>query len=124
MPFDRMFDEEVDRAAVEGCLNDGDIQGVKTYVLSLSNSSSHLSDVAPGIYRVFLDGLSPSATVLLRVGRASDSLTSPTSASPASLSMFPGSDVVRIRVLPGNTFVSARMLTGTGDLYFVPVVAL
>jgi len=117
--FNRYFDEEIGRAAQLSCLNDGS----NTYGLDLTDTTETLDDVASGIYDVFLAGMSASATVLLRSGRASDSLTTPTS-TPQDLAMFPGSKIARIRVWPGNKVVSARLLTGTGTLYLVQVVEL
>lgn len=124
MPFSRMFDAEVDRAAFEGCLNDGAIADADSYCLPLTSSSANLSTVAPGVYQVFLAGLDPSATVLVRAGRTSDPLPLPTSSTSQRVTLFPGSVVARIRVLPGNKVVSARLISGSGDLYLVPLVAL
>lgn len=124
MPFTRLFDEEVDRAAVQGCLNDGAIAGVESYCLALTAAASDLSDIAPGVYHVFLAGMSPAATVLLAVTRSGDALVAPVPGTPQLVTMFPGNVVARIRVLPGRKVVSARLLSGTGSLYLVPVVAL
>lgn len=65
-------------------------------------------------------------TVLLRVRRAgggSEPLDTPT-VPPQVLSKFPKSVVAQIRVMPGNKVVTARPLSGTGTLFFVPVVPL
>lgn len=77
MAFNRYFDEEIGRAAQLSCLNDGS----NTYGLDLTDTTETLDDVAPGIYDVFLAGMSASATVLLRSGRASD---------PSRFSAWPG----------------------------------
>ncbi len=120
MAFNRIFDEEIGRAAQLSCLNDG----THTYGLGLTDTTNTLTDIVPGIYDVFLDGMSASATVLLKPGRSSDSLVEPTS-TPRDIAMFPGSVMARIRVLPGQNVLSARLLTsGTGTLFLVQVVEL
>jgi hypothetical protein len=124
VPFMRLFDEEVGRAALEGCLNDGAISDAETFALELTSTSANRSDLAPGIYHAFLAGMSAAATVLFRVGRDTDALAAPTGSTSERLSMFPGSVVARVRVLPGQKVLNARLLSGTGTLYLVPVVAL
>jgi len=120
MAFNRYFDEEIGRAAELSCLNDGS----NTYGLGITDTTSTIDETAPGIYDVFLAGMSAAATVLLTSGRESDALVEPTT-TPQDVAMFPGNVVARIRVWPGNKVLSARLLTsGSGTLFLVQVVEL
>jgi len=126
VPFNRVFDEEIGRTAQLSCLNDGAIQDAGTYGLALDSDAENFPDIAPGIYDAFLDGMDATKTVLFRVRRTTtgtEDLTTPTG-TPQTLSMFPGNVVVRIRVMPGNKILTARLLSGTGTLFLVPVVPL
>lgn len=126
MAFNRFFDEEIGRAAQRSCLNDGAILDAGAYGLPLDDEADDFSDIAPGIYDAFLQGMSASATVLFRLRRTTagtEELVTPTT-SPVVLSMFPGNVVARIRVLPGQKVLTARLLSGTGTLFLVPVVQL
>jgi hypothetical protein len=125
MAFNRFFDEEIGRTAQLSCLNDGAINDIDTRGLALTATADELSDVAPGIYDAFLAGMSAAATVLLHVGRTdADPLDDPLT-TPGRVTMFPGSIVARIRVMPGQKVVKARLLvSGSETLYLVPVVGL
>ncbi len=126
MAFNRAFDEEVGRTAQLSCLNDGAIQDAGTYGLELDGDPENFSNIAPGIYDAFLAGGDATKTVLFRVRRTSsetEDLITPTD-TPQILSMFPGNVVARIRVLPGQKIIAARLLSGSGTLFLVPVVPL
>lgn len=125
MAFNRIFDEEIGRAAQLSCLNDGNIGDVDTRGLALTETPDELTDVVPGIYDAFIVGMNPSATVLLHVGRTDTEPLDDPLTTPGRVTMFPGSVVARIRVMPGNKVLRARLLTsGSETLYLVPVVGL
>ena len=125
MTFNRAFDEETGRAAQLSCLNDGNITDVLTRGLTITDTADALTDVAPGIYDVFLAGMNAAATVLLYVGRSTSEALDDPLTTPGRVTMFPGNVVARIRVQPGKKVVKARLLvSGTEALYLVPVVGL
>ena len=47
---------------------------------------------------------------------------SPTPPEPSDVTLFPGSSVVRIRVMSGKQVLYIRMMEGTGTLYLVPTI--
>lgn len=125
MPFNRVFDEEIGRAAANACLNDGAVLDLNTYCLGLTTTDAEIASVAPGIYHAFIAGMSAAATVLITVTRETETIPVPVDGTPAVATIFPGNVVARIRVLPGKKVVTARLLvTGAEDLYLVPVVGL
>ncbi len=126
MAFNRFFDEEIGRAAQLSCVNDGAIADAKAYGFELDDEAEDFSGIAAGIYDAFLKEMDAGKTVLFRVRRVADGeehLVTPTD-TPIVLSMFPGSVVARIRFMPGKKVLTARLLSGTGTLYLVPIVPL
>lgn len=125
MGFQRQFDPEI---AVEGtlaCVNDGAIQDAKSYALAVSTSGSSSMEVAPGLYRVFLGGMSAAITIAIKTGSSSGvAAVLPTTSTSELSGVFPGSMAERIRVLPGSPWVAAISSGGNGTLYLVPLVVL
>ncbi|MBI5515798.1 MAG: hypothetical protein HY909_18595 [Deltaproteobacteria bacterium] len=113
---------ESGEASAVACINDLTDATVLAFSLSLSTSAAATGKLTAGIYLVFLDGLDPTKNVILR--------TAPTSSSPAATTpdtsgqntaIFPGSSVERVRVRTDRPYVVAKLSTGTGTLYLVPL---
>jgi hypothetical protein len=131
MGYQRFFDEEPTRVSEVACVNDG--TSLYSYVLSLTTTVLSVDDVAPCIYRAFLEGMDGSLTVALTTSRTTGSVPlptpnawSPTPTTPTKSSdpvaIFPGNQVVRVRVMAGLQTLNVRMISGTGMLYLVPVL--
>ena len=106
------------------CINDRVLQGRKSYALSLDEDAQAFQ-VDAGIYLVWLDGLDPFRTVLLTTQATAGSpvVEVPDSSGKVSAA-FPGSLVERLRVVPTHRYIVARLGSGEGTLYLVPLVAL
>lgn len=123
MGYQREFDPEIGEESLRACVNDAALGGATSYALSLSASSASVQ-VEPGIYRVFLDGMSAAAVVAIETGGSGVTASLPSTSSPTSSSVFAGNTEVRLRVQPDGTTVAALLGTGSGTLYLVPVVML
>jgi len=123
MGYQREFDPEIGEESLRACVNDAVLGGAKSYALSLSTTSATVQ-VEPGIYRVFLDGMSASAVVAIKTGDTGVAASLPSTSSSTSSGVFAGNTEVRLRVQPDGTTVAAVLGTGTGTLYLVPVVML
>lgn len=111
-----------DEASAVACINEvTDING-RAYSMALTINASASPKLVPGIYLVFLDGLDATKNVVLATAATSSSpsVSTPDS-SGQNAAIFPGSSVERIRVLANRTFVVAKLSTGTGTLYLVPL---
>lgn len=131
MAYERNFDEEFTRVSYLACVNDGFESSA--YALALTTADLHVGNLPPSIYRAFLDGMDPTLTVALTVSRTSESVSLPTPntwggsptdpiPSDAPVAIFPGNQVVRVRVMSGLQTLNVRLLSGTGTLYLVPVL--
>lgn len=123
MGYQREFDPEIGEESLRACVNDAALGGATSYALSLSATSATVQ-VEPGIYRVFLDGMSAAAVVAIETGGSGVTASLPSTSSPTSSSVFAGNTEVRLRVQPDGTTVAAVLGTGSGTLYLVPVVML
>ena len=125
MAYARRYDPEIDLQSATGCLNDAALAGKVSYALTLGTASASVGPLEPGIYMVFLDGLDPLRTVVLKVGDARVVAERPASgrAGARDSVLLPGSQVERIRVPAGSRYVAALLTQGTGTLYLVPLVA-
>lgn len=110
---------------MSGCLNDGSLAGRVSYALALSSASASIGPLDPGIYMVFLDGLDPIRTVILKTGGETVVAERPTHGRVGARDSMalPGSLIERLRVLAGRQYVAALLTRGTGTLYLVPLVA-
>lgn len=124
MGYQRQFDPEIAAESVAACVNDSALLGASAYALAVSNLGSASVEVPPGLYRVFLAGMSASESIALKTGNASVAAVFPSAGTPEVTAVFPGNAVERVRVLPGATYVAARTAVGGGTLYLVPVVML
>lgn len=124
MTHPRSYNPETDHQSATGCLNDSSLAGKPSYALGLTTASASLGPLNPGIYMVFLDGLDPIRTVVLKVGAERVQAERPANGSRDGRDsvLLPGSTVERIRVLPGRQHVAAFVTQGTGTLYLVPLV--
>jgi len=127
MGYQRFFDEEPTRVSELACVNDG--TSLPSYVLSLTTTDLHVDDVAPCIYRAFLEGMDGSLTVALTTSRTSATVALPSHSPPSAptpssdpVAIFPGNVMVRVRVQAGLQTLNIRMISGTGTLYLVPVI--
>lgn len=123
MGYQREFDPEIGEESLRACVNDAVLNGATSHALSLSATSASVQ-VEPGIYRVFLDGMSGAAVVAIETGGSGVTASLPSTSSPTSSSVFAGNTEVRLRVQPDGTTVAAVLGTGSGTLYLVPVVML
>ena len=129
MAYQRAFDEEPTRVSEISCVNDG---AGGSFELSLTTTTLTVTGVPPNIYRAFLDGMSPSATVAFFTRRTTgETLTLPTANTwggspdppvPSDVTLFPGNTMVRIRVMSGKQVLYVRTVAGTGTLYLVPTL--
>ena len=124
MGYEPHFDPDVDQVSTMTCINDRVLQGRKSYALSLDEDAQAFQ-VDAGIYLVWLDGLDPFRTVLLTTQATAGSpvVEVPDSSGKVSAA-FPGSLVERLRVVPTHRYIVARLVSGEGTLYLVPLVAL
>lgn len=124
MVLERRHDPAIDRASVEGCLNDSSLAGKASYALRLTTASASIGPIEPGIDMVFLGGLDPLRTVVLKVGAQEVVAELPVEGRVGGRDspLLPGNRVERIRVLPGRRHVAALLTEGTGTLYLVPRV--
>lgn len=126
MAYQRFFDEEIARTAALACINDASFGLLQSYALDLSTTTATISDVAPGVYRVFLAGMDPSLVVAVVVASGTKTVDIPTSGSTPTFDdppcLFPGNVVERLRVIGGLQTVNARLVSGTATLYLVPVL--
>jgi hypothetical protein len=124
MVLERRYDPALDRASLEGCLNDAVLAGHGTYALAVSTTSAVLGPIPAGIYRVFLDGLDPLRAVVLTTGDARVVAERPASGREGvrTSAVMPGNATERLRVLRGRQHVAALVTQGTGTLYLVPLV--
>lgn len=128
MTYQRVFDEEPTRVSEISCVNDG--WNTPSYAFALTTSDLTVEGVAPNIYRAFLDGMDPAATVAFMTRRISGSsitlpapnTPTPTPPVPEFVTLFPGNTMVRIRVMAGKQVLVLRMVSGTGTLYLVPTI--
>lgn len=130
MGYQRFYDEEQTRVSELACVND--CMSLPAYVLSLTTTVLSVDDIAPCIYRAFLEGMDGSLTVALTLSGTADAVPLPTpNAWPPSgppvpsddpVAIFPGNRVVRVRVMAGLQTLNVRMISGTGMLYLVPVL--
>ena len=66
MGYQRLFDEEIARAAALACINDGAFgPSSSSYALALSTTTLSVADIAPAIYRGFLEGMDASLVVAI-----------------------------------------------------------
>lgn len=121
-----------DDLSVTTCINDA-TEGVggKSFMSSISASplNTGIGPVPPGVYLIFIKNLDPTKIVLVATYAASGGLSgltdAPTSGSPKSVALFPGSSVERLRVTADRPYVFPRLLdTGSADIYLVPLVQL
>lgn len=125
--YQRQFDPEIGVESTIACVNDGVLQGASAYALAISTAGSVSVEVPPGVYRVFLEGMSAAVTIALTTGSSGATAVFPTTGTPgtpAASAVFPGSAIERVRVLPDATFVAALSAGGNGTLYLVPLVKL
>jgi hypothetical protein len=124
MTFERRYNPELDHQSVSGCLNDASIAGRPSHALALSAASASVGPLVPGIYMVFLDGLDPTRTVVLKTGGETVTAELPTAVrrGERDSALLPGSLIGRVRVLLGRQYVAASLTQGTGTLYLVPLV--
>lgn len=123
MGFQPDFDPEIGDESVRACLNDGALQGAESYALAVNTTTGTSVEVPPGVYRVYLAGQSATESIALITDAAAATPAFP-SGSPSASVVFPGNEVVRVRVQPDKRFVSAISAVGSGTLYLVPVVKL
>ncbi len=132
MGYQRLHDEEPTRVSEIACINDGE---GPSYALSLTTTDLTVNDLAPNIYRAFLEGMDPSLTVALTTRRQPDAtgVTLPVAntwggtptdpeGSEHPVAIFPGNTMVRVRVMAGKQTLIVRMISGTGTLYLVPTI--
>ena len=124
MTLEARYDPALNQLSVTGCLNDSALAGKPTYALALSTTSASIGPLDPGIYMVFLDGLDPLRTVVLKTGNRAVVAELPRAGREGRRDsvVLPGSVVERIRVLRGSQYVAALLSQGTGTLYLVPRV--
>jgi hypothetical protein len=124
MALESRFDPEADRLSATGCLNDSVLAGKLSYALTVGTASASIGPIPPGIYLVFLDGLDPLRTVVLKTGAATVAAERPTNgrAGGRGSAVMPGSLIERIRVSADEPYVAASVSQGTGTLYLVPLV--
>ena len=124
MTLERGCDPKIDRQSTSGCVNDSVLTGKVSYTLALSTASASIGPIHPGIYMVFLDGLDPIRTVVLKTGGSTVTAGRPSAGREGGRDsvILPGSLVERLRVLPSGPYVAALLTQGTGTLYLVPLV--
>ena len=124
MAYARRYDPEIDLQSATGCLNDAALAGKVSYALTLGTASASVGPLDPGIYMVFLDGLDPIRTVVLKTGGSTVTAGRPSAGREGGRDsvILPGSLVERLRVLPSGPYVAALLTQGTGTLYLVPLV--
>lgn len=95
--------------------------------ISASQPNTGIGPVPPGVYLIFIKNLDPTKTVLVSTYGAAAGLSGqtdkPTSGTPRSVALFPGSSVERLRVTADRPYVFARLVdSGSADVYLVPLV--
>lgn len=124
MATEHRYDPEIERLSTSGCVNDGVLGGKVSYALALGPASASIGPLEPGIYLVFLDGLDPVRTVVLKTGPSTVTAELPAAgrAGARASVVLPGSVVERLRVRASDNYVAALITRGTGTLYLVPLV--
>lgn len=125
MAVGHRYDPEVERQSTSGCVNDGVLGAMVSYALALGPASASIGPLEPGIYRVFLDGLDPLRTLVIKTGPSSVTAELPAAgrAGARASVVLPGNAVERLRVRASENYVAALLTRGTGTLYLVPLVA-
>ena len=132
MAWFEVFSRETSEASALACDNDPQLFGASSYGFLINDDASTALTVAPGIYRVWLEGRSPTVTVYLAVGVGTPTAVAPDTGGKNVIA-FSGDTTVRVRVPPTGTptngdwpgqTVAARLSTGTSDttLFFIPVL--
>lgn len=124
MAYEPLYDPEQSVDSTLTCLNDRALQGKASYALTVGTTAASVTLTTGGIYMAFLDGLDPTKTLALVVDATSQTPAFPTSGSSANVVLFPCGSVERIRVPPTRLIVSAKLSSGSGTLYLVPLVTL
>ncbi|MEZ4408975.1 MAG: hypothetical protein R3A52_21260 [Polyangiales bacterium] len=122
-------------ASALACDNIPQLLGASSYGFTVNDDASTALTVAPGIYRVWLEGRSPTVTVYLTVGVGTVTAAAPDNSGESSSIAFSGDMTVRVRVPPTGPFdkehgewpgqtVAALLSAGAADttLFFIPVL--